>query len=131
MWFERLVNDRMNTPPIILIVDDDWMSRELLQAHLDGYQVMMANNGEKALQMAATHQPDLVIADVRMPGISGYEFCARLRADETIQHIPVLILSALEGDEPRQKALAVGANDLITKPFDSVDLMARIRSLLG
>lgn len=121
----------MNNPPLILIVDDDWMSRELLQAHLDGYQVMMANNGEKALQMALTQPPDLVIVDVRMPGISGYEFCARLRADATIRHIPVLILSALEGDEPRQKALAVGANDLITKPFDSVELIARIHRLLG
>lgn len=121
----------MNNPPLILIVDDDWMSRELLQAHLDGYQVMMANNGEKALQMAVTQPPDLVIVDVRMPGISGYEFCSRLRADAAIQHIPVMILSALEGDEPRQKALAVGANALVNKPFDSVELMARIRSLLG
>lgn len=121
----------MNKPPLILIVDDDWMSRELLQAHLDGYQVMMANNGEKGLQMAGAQRPDLVIVDVRMPGINGYEFCARLRADERLQQVPVLMLSGLEGDESRRQALAVGANDLLTKPFDSVELMARIRSLLG
>jgi len=121
----------MNKPPLILIVDDDWMSRELLQAHLDGYQVMMANNGEKGLQMAGAQRPDLVIVDVRMPGISGYEFCARLRADERLQQVPVLMLSGLEGDESRRQALAVGANDLLTKPFDSVELIARIRSLLG
>jgi two-component system, cell cycle response regulator len=122
---------RMNNPPLILIVDDDWMSRELLQAHLDGYQVMMSNNGEKALQLIQSRPPDLVIVDVRMPGISGFEFCARLRANEATRHIPVLMLSALEGDEPKQMALEVGANDLLTKPFDSVILMERIRSLLG
>jgi two-component system cell cycle response regulator len=120
----------MNNPPLILVVDDDWMSRELLQAHLDGYEVMMANNGEKALQMAVLRPPDLVIVDVRMPGISGYEFCIRLRADEVINHVPVLILSALEGDEPRRRALEAGANDLLNKPFDSLVLMERVRSFV-
>ena len=121
----------MNNPPLILIVDDDWMSRELLQAHLDGYEVMMANNGEKALQMAVLRPPDLVIVDVRMPGISGYEFCVRLRADDVISHVPVLMLSALEGDEPRKRALESGANDILTKPFDSLVLMARVRSFVS
>ena len=121
----------MNNPPLILVVDDDWMSRELLQAHLDGYEVLMANNGEKALQMAVVRPPDLVIVDVRMPGISGYEFCARLRANEVISHVPVLILSALEGDEPRRRALEVGANDLLNKPFDSVELIERVRSFVS
>jgi two-component system cell cycle response regulator len=121
----------MNNPPLILVVDDDWMSRELLQAHLDGYEVMMANNGEKALQMAALRPPDLVIVDVRMPGISGYEFCARLRADEAINHVPVLMLSALEGDEPRRRALEAGANDLMNKPFDSVVLIERVRGFVS
>ncbi len=121
----------MNNPPLILIVDDDWMSRELLEAHLDGYQVMMANNGEKALQMAEANPPDLVIVDVRMPGITGYEFVSRLRAGEIHQHIPILMLSGLEGDEPRRKALTVGATDLLNKPFDSLELIARIRDLLG
>jgi DNA-binding response OmpR family regulator len=122
---------QMNNPPLILIVDDDWMSRELLQAHLDGYQVLMANNGEKALQVAEANPPDLVIVDVRMPGISGYEFVSRLRTNANHQDTPVLMLSALEGDESRRKALAAGANDLVNKPFDSLELMARIRSLLG
>jgi two-component system cell cycle response regulator len=120
----------MNNPPLILIVDDDWMSRELLQAHLDGFEVMMANNGEKALQMAVLRPPDLIIVDVRMPGISGYEFCIRLRASETIGHIPVLMLSALEGEEPRRRALESGANDLLSKPFDSLILIERVRSFV-
>jgi DNA-binding response OmpR family regulator len=121
----------MNNPPLILVVDDDWMSRELLQAHLDGYEVMMANNGEKALQMAVLRPPDLVIVDVRMPGINGYEFCARLRADEAISRVPVLMLSALEGDEPRRRALEAGANDILSKPFDSVILIERVRSFVS
>jgi two-component system cell cycle response regulator len=121
----------MNNPPLILIVDDDWMNRELLQAYLDGYEVIMANNGEKGLQLAQARPPDLVIADVRMPGIDGYEFCVRFRAGETTRHIPILMLSGLEGEEPRRRAFEVGANDLINKPFESVVLMARIRSLLG
>lgn len=121
----------MNNPPLILIVDDDWMSRELLQAHLDGYEVIMANNGEKALQMAVLRPPDLVIVDVRMPGINGYEFCVRLRANEVISHIPVLMLSALEGDEPRKRALESGANDLLAKPFDSVVLIEMVRNFVS
>jgi two-component system cell cycle response regulator len=121
----------MNNPPLILVVDDDWMSRELLQAHLDGYEVMMANNGEKALQMAVLRPPDLVIVDVRMPGINGYEFCVRLRADDAISHVPVLMLSALEGDEPHRRALEAGANDILSKPFDSLILMERVRSFVS
>jgi DNA-binding response OmpR family regulator len=81
--------------------------------------------------VADANPPDLVIVDVRMPGISGYEFVSRLRTNPIHQQIPVLMLSALEGDEPRQKALSAGANDLINKPFDSLELIARIRSLLG
>jgi two-component system cell cycle response regulator len=121
----------MNNPPLILVVDDDWMNRELLQAHLDGYEVMSANNGERALQMALVRPPDLVIVDVRMPGISGYEFCSRLRANEIISHVPVLMLSALEGEEPRKRALEAGANDLMNKPFDSVMLIERVRSFVS
>ncbi|MEO8607399.1 MAG: response regulator [Chloroflexota bacterium] len=121
----------MNNPPLILVVDDDWMNRELLQAHLEGYEVMTANNGEKALQMAILRPPDLVIVDVRMPGISGYEFCIRLRANEAISHVPVLMLSGLEGEEPRRRAFESGANDLLTKPFDSRVLMERVRSFVN
>jgi DNA-binding response OmpR family regulator len=122
----------MNNPPLILVVDDDWMNRELLQAYLEGgYEVMTANNGEKALTMVESRLPDLVIADVRMPGISGFEFCARLRAGEATSYIPVLMLSGLDGDEPRRMAVQVGASDLISKPFESTILLDRIRLLLN
>lgn len=116
--------------PLILIVDDDWMNRDLLQAYLDGYQVEMASNGEMALQMAARNPPDLVLLDLRLPGMSGYEVCARLKADELTHNTPVLIISAMEGDEARQRALQAGADDFLLKPFDSILLLARIRNLL-
>lgn len=116
--------------PLILIVDDDWMNRDLLQAYLESYQVQMASNGENALQLAAAHPPDLVLLDLRLPGMSGYEVCLRLKADEVTRYTPVLIISAMEGDEARQKALEAGADDFLLKPFDSLLLLARIRNLL-
>ena len=120
----------MNNPPLILIVDDDWMNRELLQAHLDGYEVIAVNRGEKALELAQSHPPDLVIVDVRMPEMNGYEVCERLRADEATRYIPVLILSGVETDDAKLRALEVGADDVLSKPFASFILMARVRSLL-
>jgi DNA-binding response OmpR family regulator len=120
----------MNNPPLILIADDDWMNRELLEAHLDGYEVIAVNSGVKAVQVAKQRPPDLVIVDVRMPQMDGYEVCARLRAEATTQHTPILIFSALESDETKQKALEAGADDLLPKPFIAAVLMARVRGLL-
>jgi two-component system cell cycle response regulator len=116
----------------ILVVDDEWMNRELLQAHLEsaGYGVLLAANGTKALEIAAHEEVDLILMDVRMPGMNGYEVCVQLKTQPATSHIPVIILTGLDDDEYKLKALEAGADDFISKPFDSVVMMARIRSLL-
>jgi DNA-binding response OmpR family regulator len=116
----------------ILIVDDEWMNREILQAHLEnaGYNVLTANNGTKALEMVSEQSVDLIMLDVRMPGISGYEVCARLKADETARIIPVLLMTGLDGDDSKQEAIQAGVDDFLMKPFDTLTMLARIRSLL-
>jgi DNA-binding response OmpR family regulator len=119
-------------PPVILVVDDDWMNRDLLQAHLEaaGYQVVTANSGQKALEIVTSSIPDLVLLDVRMHGMDGYEVCSRLKSHEATQHVPVVIVTALDKDEDYVKAVEVGADDFLPKPFNSVLMLSRIRSLL-
>jgi two-component system, cell cycle response regulator len=119
-----------HTPPLVLIVDDDWMNRELLQAHLAEYKTLGAPNGEKALELARTQHPDLILLDLRLPGMSGYEVCAQLRADSQTASIPVLIISALDDDTSRQRAIDAGIDDFLTRPFDGLTLHTRVRALL-
>jgi DNA-binding response OmpR family regulator len=117
---------------VILVVDDDWMNRELLQTHLEraGYEVITANNGQKALDTVVSRPPDLVLLDVRMHGLSGYEVCARLKSQAAMRYVPVIMVTGLDGDADYQEAIEAGADDFLPKPFNSVVMFARIRSLL-
>lgn len=118
--------------PLILVVDDDWMNREVMEAHLQSvnYDVMVAHSGEKALELAFATPPDLVLLDVRMQGMSGYEVCQQLKAHELTKYTPVVIVTALEGEEDKLKAIKAGADDFISKPFTSLMMLTRVRSLL-
>ncbi len=118
--------------PLVVVVDDDWMNREVLEAYLQssGCRVMSAHDGPTALEIVRTQAPDLVLLDVKMPGMSGYEVCARLKRDLQTQFIPVVMVTALEGEDDKIKAIEVGADDFLTKPFSSVMMMTRVRSLL-
>lgn len=126
------MNNRGKKTPLILVVDDDWMNREVMEAHLQGadYDVMVAHNGEKALELAFERPPDLVLLDVRMQGISGYEVCQQLKAREVTKYAPVVIVTALEGEEDKLKAIKAGADDFISKPFTSLMMLTRVKSLL-
>jgi sigma-B regulation protein RsbU (phosphoserine phosphatase) len=126
------VSEESGHSPTILVVDDDWMNRELLQAHLEaaGFMVITANSGNKALEVISAQIPDLVLLDVRMHGMDGYEVCARLKADEVTHRVPILIVTALDKDEDYLKAVEAGADDFLPKPFNSVVMITRIRSLL-
>jgi DNA-binding response OmpR family regulator len=119
-----------HTPPLVLIVDDDWMNRELLQAHLSEYTCVTAPNGEKALEIALSQRPDLILLDLRLPGMSGYEVCTRLRAAPETERIPVLVISALDDDFSRQRAVDSGVDDFLARPFDGLTLHTRARALL-
>ena len=116
----------------ILVVDDQRAARELLAGILQarGYEVSIAASGEAALEAVSGAGPDLVIADIRMPGIDGYELCRRLRAGADTALLPIILITSLEAVDERVKGLEVGADDFLSKPINWEELFARVRSLL-
>lgn len=116
----------------ILVVDDVEPNVRLLEAKLtlEYYEVLTATDGATALEIAAAERPDIILLDVMMPGMDGFETCRRLKADPVTRHIPVVLVTALDGREDKMKGLAVGADDFVTKPIDDVILFARVKSLV-
>ncbi len=116
----------------ILVVDDVAMNVKLLADLLvvKGYQVCSATSGPAALAMLAEERPDLVLLDVMMPGMSGYEVCAAIRADPAHAMLPVVLVTALDPVRERAKGLDAGADDFLNKPVSQAELLARVRSLL-
>lgn len=116
----------------ILIVDDDYMVREILQAHMEHahFQVLMANSGEKALVLAASSQPDVILMDVNMPGIDGYAACVRLKETETTCHIPVLLMTAMDDDETIALAVRSGADGFVAKPYNFQNIIEQINAVV-
>ncbi len=115
----------------ILIVDDVPANVEVLVQALRGeYQLSVAIDGTRALAMVEKLPPDLVLLDIMMPGLDGYEVCRRLRAAERTREIPVMFLSALEDVQNKTKGFEVGGNDYLVKPFEILEVKARVRSLL-
>ena len=115
----------------ILVVDDVDVNVRLLEAKLtiEYYDVLSCNDGATALAIAAEHQPDLILLDVMMPGMDGFETCRRLKAQAETRHIPVVLVTALDGRQDRIRGLEAGADDFLTKPIDDVILFARVKSL--
>jgi two-component system sensor histidine kinase/response regulator len=116
----------------ILIVDDAIDTVELLRKrfHSEGYDTSEAYDGEEALKRVDEYNPDLIVLDVMMPKIDGYEVCRRLKNDENKKYIPILMLTAKGGVESKVKGLEIGADDYLAKPFDYKELSARVKSLL-
>ena len=116
----------------ILVVDDYAANVKLLQRNLQsaGYETLAAYDGQEALEKVAAEKPDLVLLDIMMPKIDGFEVCRRLRADEATAVIPVIMVTALKETEDRIRGLEAGADDFISKPFDRGELLARVKSLL-
>ncbi|RMD51281.1 MAG: response regulator [Ignavibacteria bacterium] len=122
----------MNENIKILVVDDQISNIETLRYRLQkaGYTVLEALRGEDALQLATKEHPDLVLLDIMMPEVTGFEVCQRLLAIEETKHIPVILVTALTNPEYVQKGFEVGAFDYVKKPFDTIELMMRIKSAL-
>ncbi len=116
----------------VLIVDDNLDNIGLIRDILSmkSYDLIEAPNGQKALDAVTATPPDLVLLDVNMPGMDGFEVCRRLKADETTQHIPVIMLTALADVDSRVKGLEVGADDYLPKPFSPKELLARVERSL-
>lgn len=119
-------------PPVILIVDDDRPGSDVLAAMLEAekYAVRYAGSGEAALAEVARALPDLILLDIMMPGMDGYEVVARLKTDEHARAVPVIMLTVLDDRESKLRALESGAEEFLTKPVDRADLLARVRNLL-
>ena len=115
----------------VLVVDDVEANVRLLEAKLtiEYFDVVSCQDGATALSLAAEAQPDLILLDVMMPGMDGFETCRRLKAQPETRHIPVVLVTALDGREDRIRGLEAGADDFLTKPIDDVILFARVRSL--
>jgi len=119
----------MDSRKTILICDDEPALRELVRASLnDGYRFAEASDGFIAIELARELDPDVVILDLMLPRLGGLEVLARMRADEHLRHVPVLVITAW--NETREDVLAAGAADFVSKPFDPDELKAAIEELL-
>ncbi len=118
--------------PKILIVDDVQLNLELQKTYLasSGYDVVVAMDGEEALAKVETEKPDLVLLDVMMPKLNGFEVCQILKNNPKTQFIPIILVTALQDVEDRVRGIESGADDFISKPFNKMELMARVKSLL-
>jgi two-component system cell cycle response regulator len=117
---------------IILAVDDDEFNLKLLlrQLTVEGYAVRLAISGEEALTMVGIQLPDLILLDVMMPGIDGFEVARRLKADARTRSIPIIMVTALEGHESRQKGIESGADEFLSKPVKRTELIMQVKRLL-
>lgn len=116
----------------ILIVDDNVANVELLEAYLlsADYRVVKAFDGQEGIDQAYKENPDLIFLDIMMPKLDGYEVCKRLKTDEKMRFIPIVMITALSEMDAKIKGLDVGADDFLSKPFNKLEMMARVRSLL-
>lgn len=121
---------KMETQPIILVVDDEPVIRDTLDALLqEKYQLYFAENGIQGLELTRDIQPDLMLLDVMMPRMDGFEVCKQIRADELLAEIPIIMITALDDHASRLQGLHAGADDFLSKPFDGLELMARVQTI--
>src|SRR5438445_947947 len=119
-------------PAPILVVDDDQRNVKLMESILrtNGHHVLKAYDGEEALRLVEAEKPDLVLLDVMMPKMSGFEVCQRLKGRYETRLLPVIMVTALNALEDKVQALAIGANDFLSKPINKVELLAKVRATL-
>ena len=119
-------------PEKILIVDDEEINLKIYINYLvtEGYDIDTASNGEEAVQKSKSYMPDLIVLDVIMPVMNGYEACTHIKADSETKNIPIIIATALHDRESKLKGLEAGANDYLSKPIDKAELTIRVRNLL-
>jgi two-component system NtrC family sensor kinase len=116
----------------ILIVDDEPSARDTMEMFLfrEGHELVFASSGREALKKAAELTPDLVLLDVMMPGMDGFEVCQRLRADPVLAEVPIILVTALDDRDSCLRGIEIGADDFLAKPVDRIKLVARVRSII-
>jgi adenylate cyclase len=122
----------MKDKPVILVVDDQPQNIALLEAHLvpQGYEIVKAASGEEALGKLSGNQIDLILLDVMMPGMNGYEVCKKVKSDSGNAFLPIVMLTSLDKMEAKIEGLEAGADDFLNKPFQRIELVARVNNLL-
>jgi signal transduction histidine kinase len=121
------MNNKLSSKPSVLIIDDNINNIEVLAAALtDDYDISFANSGAEGIELAETYRPDLILLDIMMPLMDGFETCSRIRNSKSIHDIPIIFISALEELSDKVKAFQVGGNDYVTKPFQPAELRARV-----
>lgn len=122
----------LNRPPRILVAEDDWINRDLLETLLtaSGCEVIPASDGQAALELIQGKPLDLALVDIQMPRMNGVDLCAALKALPNTRFVPVIIVTALNNEEERLRAIEAGADDFVAKPYHSLVLLTRVRSLL-
>ena len=114
----------------VLVVDDDALNRRLVTATLarEGLRTTSANDGAEALKAIGEDPPDVILLDIEMPGMDGFEVLEHIKSDETLRHLPVIMISGLDDTESVVRCLEIGADDFLPKPFDAAILRARINA---
>lgn len=123
----------MSTPGKILVIDDELVGRQLLEAMLtpENYHVIFGENGKQGLELVTRESPDLILCDVMMPGIDGFEVCKIIRENKNTEHIPIFLITALDDRDSKIRGIVAGADDYISKPFNRVEILAKINNCLS
>jgi CheY-like chemotaxis protein len=116
----------------VLVVDDDSVALDILEGHLvsEGYNLILASSGFEALRHLEREQPDLVVLDVMMPHLDGFEVCQRIKADERWRHIPIILVTGFWDQEQMDRGIAAGAESFLPKPVDGNELRSLVRLML-
>ncbi|NJM14496.1 MAG: response regulator, partial [Bacteroidales bacterium] len=121
----------MGDKSTVLIVDDQLIGRQLLESVLykEGYNLIFAENGQEALDKAKEYLPDIILLDVMMPVMDGFETTKKIREDENLKNMPIILVTALDDRDSRIKGFDIGADDYVTKPIDRVEVLTRVRTI--
>ena len=128
----KKLNNQPNKTPVILIVDDNRENLELLEAYLEDIEcrTIAAYDGPEALELVKKDTPDLILLDIMMPKMSGFEVCRRVKNDSSTAHIPIIMVTALNDFGDMQRAVDCGTDDFVSKPVNKLEMLTRVKTML-
>lgn len=129
---KKKLNNQPNKTPVILIVDDNRENLELLEAYLEDIdcKTIAAYDGPEALEIIKKDKPDLILLDIMMPKMSGFEVCRRVKNDTATAHIPIIMVTALNDFGDMQRAVDCGTDDFVSKPVNKLEMLTRVKTML-